>query len=122
MSVLVAQSCPTLCDPMNSSQPGSSIHEILQARILEWVSISFSRRFADPETEPESPTFQVGRFLPPELPGKPKRAECRYRYTYRYRYRYIDRYINCIVGHVTNRNVVYFTIIAYKRSGNKAEL
>ena len=55
--VLVAQSCPTLCDPTNSSQPGSSIHEILQARILEWVSISFSRTFADPEIEPESPAF-----------------------------------------------------------------
>ena len=39
----VAQSCLTLCDPMNYSLPGSSIHGIFQARILEWVSISFSR-------------------------------------------------------------------------------
>ena len=39
----VAQSCPALCDPMDCSPPGSSIHEILQARILEWVAISFSR-------------------------------------------------------------------------------
>ena len=39
----VAQSCLTLCDPMDSSQPGSSIHEIFQARILEWGAISFSR-------------------------------------------------------------------------------
>ena len=36
------QSCPTLCDPMDSSPPGSSVHGILQARILEWVTISFS--------------------------------------------------------------------------------
>ena len=36
------QSCPTLCDPMDYSLPGSSVHGILQARILEWVSISFS--------------------------------------------------------------------------------
>ena len=36
------QSCPTLCDPMDSSPPGSSVHGILQARILEWVAISFS--------------------------------------------------------------------------------
>ena len=36
------QSCPTLCDPMDSSPPGSSVHRILQARILEWVAISFS--------------------------------------------------------------------------------
>ena len=40
--VLVAQSCPTLCDPMDYSSPGSSVHRILQARILEWVAIPFS--------------------------------------------------------------------------------
>ena len=39
----VAQSCPTLCDPMDCNLPGSSIHGILQARILEWGAISFSR-------------------------------------------------------------------------------
>ena len=39
----VAQSCLTLCNPMDCSPPGSSIHGILQARILEWVAISFSR-------------------------------------------------------------------------------
>ena len=36
------QSCPTLCDPIDGSPPGSSVHGILQARILEWVAISFS--------------------------------------------------------------------------------
>ena len=41
--VLVAQSCPTLCDPRDCSLPGSSAHGILQARILEWVAISYSR-------------------------------------------------------------------------------
>ena len=40
--MLVAQSCSTLCDPMDCSPPGSSIHGILQARILEWIAISFS--------------------------------------------------------------------------------
>ena len=39
----VTQSCPTLCDPMDCCPPGSSLHGILQARILEWVAISFSR-------------------------------------------------------------------------------
>ena len=39
----VVQSCLTLCDPMNYSLPGSSIHRIFQARILEWAAISFSR-------------------------------------------------------------------------------
>ena len=36
------QSCPTLCDPMDCSPPGPSVHGILQARVLEWVAISFS--------------------------------------------------------------------------------
>ena len=40
---LIYQSCPTLCDPVDCSPPGSSVHRILQARILEWVAISFSR-------------------------------------------------------------------------------
>ena len=39
----VAQSCPTLCNPVDCSLPGSSLHGTLQARILEWVTISFSR-------------------------------------------------------------------------------
>ena len=39
----VAQSCPTLCDPVDCSPPGSSVHGILQARVLEWAAISFSR-------------------------------------------------------------------------------
>ena len=39
----VAQSCPTLSDPMDSSPPGSSIHGIFQARVLEWGAIAFSR-------------------------------------------------------------------------------
>ena len=39
----VTQSCPTLCNPMDRGLPGSSVHGILQARILEWVAISFSR-------------------------------------------------------------------------------
>ena len=41
--MLSLQQCPTLCDPMDWSLPGSSIHELLQARILEWAAISFSR-------------------------------------------------------------------------------
>ena len=43
VEVLVAQSCPAVCDPMDYSFPGSSVHGILQARILEWVAIPFSR-------------------------------------------------------------------------------
>ena len=43
VKVLAAQSCPVLCDPMDRSLPGSSVHGILQARTLKWVAISFSR-------------------------------------------------------------------------------
>ena len=39
----LVQSCPALCNPIDSSPPGSSVHGILQARILEWVAISFSK-------------------------------------------------------------------------------
>ena len=46
--VTVCQSCPTLCDPMDCSQPGSSVHGILQARTLEWVAISCSRGSSRP--------------------------------------------------------------------------
>ena len=45
---IVTQLCPTLCDPMDCSPPGFSIHGIFQARILEWVAISFSRRSSGP--------------------------------------------------------------------------
>ena len=41
---LQTMNCPTLCDPMDCSLPGSSVHGILQARILEWVAISFPRK------------------------------------------------------------------------------
>ena len=41
--VLITQSCPTHCDPIDCSPPGSSVHGILQARILEWVASPFSR-------------------------------------------------------------------------------
>ena len=44
----VAQSCLTLCDLMACSLPGSSVHGIFQARVLEWVAISFSRGFSRP--------------------------------------------------------------------------
>ena len=48
LKVKVAQSCPTLCDPLDCIPPSSSIYGILQARILEWVAISFSRESSQP--------------------------------------------------------------------------
>ena len=52
--VLVAQSCLTLCDPIDCSPPGSSVCGILQARVLEWVAIPFSRDLPNPGIEPRS--------------------------------------------------------------------
>ena len=65
---VVAQSCLTLCDPMDCNLPDFSIHGILQARILEWVAIPFSRDLSDPEIEPGSPALQADSLLsePPE--------------------------------------------------------
>ena len=52
----VSQSCPTLCDHMDCSLPGVSIHGIFQARVLEWVAISFSRASSQPrDTNPGLP-------------------------------------------------------------------
>ena len=45
------QSCPTVCDPLDYSLPGSSVHGILQARILEWVAMPSSRDLPDAGTE-----------------------------------------------------------------------
>ena len=66
VKVLVTQLCLTLCDPMNCSPPGTLIHEILQARILEWVAISFSRgpKLGLPVLQADS--------LPSEPPGNPQ--------------------------------------------------
>ena len=57
--VLVAQSCPALCDPTDWILPGSSVHGILQARILEWVTIPFPGYLLDPGIKPSSPTMQA---------------------------------------------------------------
>ena len=47
----VAQSCPTLCDPMDCSLPGSSVRGIFQAIVLEWIAISFSRGSSQPRDQ-----------------------------------------------------------------------
>ena len=54
---------------MNSSPSDSSVHEIFQARILEWVAISFSKDISDPGIEPKSPAL-AGRFFTTEPWGK----------------------------------------------------
>ena len=71
MLCLVAQSCLTFCNPTDYSAPGSSVHGIFQARILEWVSCPPPGDLPNPEIEPRSPTLQADSLLP-EPPGKPK--------------------------------------------------
>jgi len=60
----------TLCDPMDCSLPGSSVYEILQARILEWITISFSRGSSLPRDQTWVSSI-AGRFFTTAPPGKP---------------------------------------------------
>ena len=67
---LVTQSCPTLCDSMDCSPPGSSVHGILQARVLEWVVFPSPGIFLTQGSN--LGPLQTGS-LPSEAPGKPLR-------------------------------------------------
>ena len=74
------QLCPTLCDPKDCSPPGSSVHGILQARILQWVAISFSRGSFLPRDQTHEPLllqWQVD-FLPLNHQGRPKHLVFKY--------------------------------------------
>ena len=66
----VAKSCLTLCDPMDYSPAGSSVYGIFQARILEWVAISFPRASCWPRDQ-TCISCLAGKFFPTEPPGKP---------------------------------------------------
>ena len=99
---LVAKFCPTLCDPVDCSPPGSSGHGILQARILEWVAISSSRGSFRPRDQSRVSCISctMGRFFNAEPPGKPqisggityiRNLKKRYKWTYlQNRYRLTD--------------------------------
>ena len=66
--MLFTQSCPTLCDSVDCSPPGSFIHGILQARILEWL-VTSPGDLLNAGIEPGSPVLQADS-LPSEPPGK----------------------------------------------------
>ena len=68
---IVTQSCPSLCDAMDCSLPGSRVHGIFRTRILEWVAISFSRESSWPGIELQCLALQVD-YLPSEPPGEPR--------------------------------------------------
>ena len=78
MPCLVAQSCPTLCDPMDCSPPGSSVHWILQARILEWVAMPSSRRSSPPRDQTQV-SYIAGRFFTVWATGE----ACSWTYTFK---------------------------------------
>ena len=59
---IVPQSCLTLCNPMDYSSPGSSVHGIFQERILEWVAVSYSR--GSPQPRDRTCISCVGRRIP----------------------------------------------------------
>ena len=61
--VKVTQSCLTLCNPIDYSLPGSSVHGIFQAGILEWVAVPFFRRSSPPRVKARSPTLHVDSLL-----------------------------------------------------------
>ena len=65
----VAQSCPTLCDLMDCSLSGSSVHGIFQARVLEWIPFPSPGDLPEPGIEPGSPALQADT-LPSEPPGQ----------------------------------------------------
>ena len=65
----VTQSCPTLCDPVDCSLPGFSVHGFLQARILEWSPFPSPADLPDPGIKPESPALEADA-LTSEPPGK----------------------------------------------------
>ena len=70
VKVLVSQLYLTLWDPMDCNPPGSSVPGILQARVLEWVTISFSRASSDPGIKPQPSALQAVS-LPSKPAGKP---------------------------------------------------
>ena len=67
---LVTQSCPTLCDPIDCSPPGSSVHGISQASMLKWVASPFSRRSSQCRGQTQV-SCTAGGFFTSESPGKP---------------------------------------------------
>ena len=81
------QSCPTLCNPMVYSLLGSSIHGIFQARVLEWVAISFSRRSSQPRDQTQVSHIAGGRLYHLSHQGSPT-----------YQQNYYPEYLMAILG------------------------
>ena len=104
VKVLAPQSCPTLCNLMDYGPLGSSVHGILQARILEWVAISFSMEFPDPGIKPRSPALQADS-LPSEPPGN-----------------YFQSYPEYIINPQNHNNMILAQKQKYSSMGQNREL
>ena len=72
VKVLVAHSCPTLCKPQDCSLPGSSVHGILQLRILGGLPVPSPENLPDPEVKPGSPVLHADSLLSESLAKLPK--------------------------------------------------
>ena len=83
VKVSVTQSCPTLCNPVDCSPPGSSVDGILQARILEWVAVPSPGHLPHPGIKPRPPALQADSLLS-EPPGRPQWQENRSQPIYHY--------------------------------------
>ena len=100
--------CPTLCDPMDCSLPGFSVHGIFQARILKWVAISSSRGSSKPSdwTHISHVSCTTGRFLkPPSRRGSPIDSVY-FEFTYWY-----EVSVQCIIKYWETTTIINTTIV-----------
>ena len=98
----VAQSCPTLCDPVDCSLPGSSVHGIFQARVLEWVAISFSWGSSRPRdwtqvSRTAGRHFTVWATREAQM-GRKSKKEGIYIYTHTHTHIYLTKYKTMVWG------------------------
>ena len=105
VKVSVAQPCPTLCNPMDCRPPGSFVHAILQARILEWVATPFSRDLPDPGITLWSPALQEV-----SLPYEPP-----YHYLFQSFFIMAKRSFTNHASHIPSpwRKIIFLNIISY---------
>ena len=108
VKALVVQLCLTLCYPMDCCLPGSSVHGILQARVLEWVVISSIGDLPDPGIEPRFPALQADS-LPPEPSGKPIMMDTCHKFVQTQRTCNTKRELKCKIWTLVNNNLSILT-------------
>ena len=112
MKVLVAQLCLTLWDPMDCSPPGSSVHGILQARILDWLAISFSRGSSRPSDWTQVSCI-AGDTLPLSHQGSPIYIHTHtHTHTHTHNYTQISTW-GVLSFILTSWSIIYWSILPY---------